>query len=523
MRLRPLALCLAVPALVAQSKPVPLPAAVDAVVARTMKAFEVPGVSVAIVKDGKVVLAKGYGVRKLGDPAPVTARTLFGIASNSKVFTAAALAQLVDEGKLQWDDRVVDHLPGFQMSDAYVTREMRVRDLLCHRSGLGLGAGDLMFFPPSDLSAAEIVRRLRHIPLATSFRSAYAYDNILYTVAGELLREVGGKPWETVMRERFLEPLGMRDSLTSIRLVKPDTDVVMPHAKAEGRLVAIPHQPLDNSAPAGALVSSAEDMAKWVTALLAQGDLGGGRRLFSDAQARQLATPHTLLPVGRPQGPTKEGAPTLAAYALGLEVQDYRGTRMVWHTGGLAGMVTRVTLLPDRKLGVVVLTNAESGAAFQAITNTILDHDLGAPAKDWVAAYEELVKKSEARAKEMVAKAAAQRDATSRPSLPLPAYAGRYQDPWYGDVLLEERAGKLHIRFTHSPALEADLVHWQQDTFVAKWPDRTMDADAYVTFALGPDGKVREIRLEPVSPTTDFSYDFQDLRLTPVAKDAPAR
>jgi CubicO group peptidase (beta-lactamase class C family) len=474
---------------------------------------------VAVVKDGKVVLAKGFGVRKLGDPAPVTARTVFGIASNSKVFTAAAVAQLVDEGKLDWDDRVVDRLPGFQMSDAYVTHEMRVRDLFCHRSGLGLGAGDLMFFPPSDLSDADIVRRLRHIPLATSFRSSYAYDNILYTVAGALLKEVGGKPWEVVMKERFLEPLGMRDTLTSIRQAKADTDVVMPHAKAEGKLQPIPHQPLDNSAPAGALVSSAEDMAKWVTALLAQGDLGNGQRLFSEAQARQLSTPLTLLPVGRPQGPTKEGAPTLAAYALGLQVQDYRGTRMVWHTGGLSGMVSRVTLLPDRKLGVVVLTNAESGAAFQAITNTVLD--LAAPPKDWVAAYEEVQKKREAQHQEAVSQAAAKRVAASRPSLPLAGYVGRYRDPWYGDVHFELKGERLHIRFSHSPALEADLEHWQQDTFVARWPDRSMDADAYVSFALGPDGKVREIRMEPVSPSTDFSYDFQDLRLRPVAAGTP--
>jgi len=496
-------------------------AALDQVVERCRKEFQVPGIAVAVVKDGKVVVAKGYGLRKIGDPAPVTPRTLFPIASNTKVFTAAALAMLVDEGKLDWDDRVVDRLPGFQMSDPYVTREMRVRDLLCHRSGLGLGAGDLMFWPASDLSDEDILHRLRFIPLATSFRSTYAYDNILYSVAGLLLKQVGGRPWEEVMRARFFGPLGMADSLPGSKFLKADTDVATPHAPAEGKLVALPQDPFNNNAPAGAILSSAEDLSKWVQVLLAQGDLGQGRRLYSAAQARLLETPLTLLPLRPREGPLKEATPTMAAYAMGLGVRDYRGTRLVGHTGGLAGMVSRVTLLPELKLGVVVLTNAEVTEAFDAITHTVLDHYLGAPPKDWVAAHAEVKAAREARAKAAVAKASAGRDPASRPSLALTAYAGRYRDPWYGDVHFEVKDGRLRIRFSHTPALDAVLEHWQQDTFVARWPDRSMDADAFVTFALDPAGKVREIRMQPVSPSTDFSYDFQDLRLKPVAEGAP--
>jgi CubicO group peptidase (beta-lactamase class C family) len=516
MRLRTPALLLLLPAFAsAQSN-------LDAVVERCRKEFNVPGIAVAVVKDGKVLLAKGYGVRKVGDPASVTARTLFGIASNSKVFTAAALAQLVDEGKLDWNDRVVDRLPGFQMSDAYVTREMRIRDLLCHRSGLGLGAGDLMFWPASDLTEEDIQRRLRFVPLATSFRSAYAYDNILYNVAGGVLKQVGGKPWAEVMRTRFFEPLGMKDSRTSVKDLRSGDDAATPHALADGKLVPLPFEVLDNNAPAGAIVSSVEDLSKWVIALLAQGDLGGGKRLFSELQARRLSAPLTILGTGPKEGPLKEAAPTMAAYAMGLQVQDYRGTRMVWHTGGLAGLVSRVTMLPDLKLGVIVLTNAESGEAFDAITHTVLDHHLAAPAKDWVAAYATVKAEEDAKAKAAVAQGAAKRDATSKPSLPLAAFAGRYRDPWYGDVVLEMKGDRLHLRFTHTPALQADLDHWQQDTFVARWPDRSMDADAFLSFALNPDGSVREIRMRPVSPTTDFSYDFQDLRLTPVPANAPA-
>ena len=495
-------------------------ASLDAVVEQCRKAFQVPGIAVAVVKDGKVVTAKGYGVRKIGDPAPVTPRTRFGIASNTKVFTAAALAMLVDEGKLAWDDRVVDRLPGFQMSDPYVTREMRIQDLLCHRSGLALGAGDLMFFPPSNLTEEDILYRLRFVPLDTSFRSAYAYDNILYNVAGAVIKQAGGKPWPEVMRERFFRPLGMRDSLTSIRELRAGEDGVTPHAMAGGKLVAIPHQPMDNNAPAGAIVSSVEDLAKWVQLLLDEGDLGDGKRLLSARQVAILQRPLTLLPVGAKEGPLKEGRPTMAAYAMGLEVQDYRGQRMVWHTGGLAGMLSRVTLLPEQKLAVIVLTNAESGEAFQAITNTVLDHYLAAPPKDWVAAYQEARRLKQAKVDQALAAHATTREAASRPSLPLAKYAGRYRDPWYGDVFLELKGDDLQIRFSHTLSLEAPLEHWQQDTFVARWPDRSMDADAFVTFALNPDGSVARIAMQPVSPSTDFSYDFQHLRLTPVRAEA---
>ncbi len=503
--------------------PLAAQADIDRAVERTRAAFHVPGIAVAVVKDGKVVMAKGYGVRKLGDPAPVTPGTRFAIASNTKVFTAAALAMLVDEGRLAWDDRVVDRLPGFQMSDPYVTREMRIRDLLCHRSGLGLGAGDLMFFPPSDLTSAEIVHRLRHVPLATSFRSAYAYDNILYTVAGEVLRAVSGKPWAEFIRERFFGPLGMASSRTSIRDVALGEDVAAAHAMDGDRLVPVAGEVMDNSAPAGAIVASAEDMARWVRVLLAKGDLGGGKRLFSEKRARDLFTPLTLIPHREPPAALAESRSDFVAYAMGEEVRNYRGHLLVSHTGGLQGMVTEVSMVPERNLGIIVLTNQEEGAAFRSITNTVLDHYLGAPPKDWVGAYQEVRASQKAKADEEVAKAAGSRNAASRPSLPLEAYAGRYRDPWYGDVLVEAAGGKLAIRFTHTPGLAGTLEHWQYDTFVARWRDRTLNADAYVTFSLDPAGKVARVAMKAVSQSTDFSFDFHDLALAPVAPGAPER
>jgi CubicO group peptidase (beta-lactamase class C family) len=494
----------------------------DSVVERVRREFNVPGIAVGIVKDGKPVFAKGYGVRQLGSAEPVTPRTLFGIASNTKAFTSAALAILVDEGKLKWDDRVVDRLPGFQMSDAYVTREMRIRDLLCHRSGLGLGAGDLMFFPASNLSEDEILYRLRFVPLSTSFRSAYAYDNILYNVAGAVVRQVSGKTWARFIEERFFAPLGMSGSKTSITAVGPNEDVISPHALEDGKLRAVKATQLDNNAPAGAIVSSVEDMSKWVIALLNQGDRGAGKRLFSQRQARELWAPATILPIGDYPPMLAALKPHFSSYALGETLRDYRGHLIVSHNGGLQGVVTKVTMLPELKLGIIVLTNQEEDAALDAINWTIVDEYLNAPKTDWVAAFVENKKHEQESAAKALAAAASQRDTRSKPSLPLEAYAGRYRDPWYGDVEIEKRGASLAIRFTHSQALTGKLEHWQYDTFIARWNNRTLLADAYATFVLNPDGSVAQVKMKAVSPLTDFSFDFHDLVLTRVSQDVPA-
>ncbi len=487
----------------------------DNTVERVRKEFEVPGVAVAVVKDGKLVLAKGYGVRKLGEAAPVTGHTLFGIASNTKAFTAAALAMLVDEGKIQWDDPVTKHLPAFQMYDPYVTREMTVRDLLVHRSGLGLGAGDLMFWPPSDLSSQEIVKRLRFIKPATSFRSRYAYDNVLYLVAGEVIEAVTGTRWQDFIRTRFFRPLGMTDSNLGVSEFRPGGDVATPHSRAAGKLEPIAFSSFENNAPAGAINSSAADLAKWLIVQLNGGDMGGSR-LFSEPQSREMWSAQTVIPIS----PTAVAKPNFLAYGLGWELSDYRGRKIVFHGGALPGYYSRVTLVPELKLGMVVLTNQEDEGAFQSVTYTILDQYLGGSATDWVTLALDQEKKAAAEAEATVKKATAARNTNSRPSLAPAAYAGRYRDAWYGDVAIEEKGGKLAIRFTHTPKLTGDLEHWQYDTFVARWHDRTLLADAYVTFSLKPDGSIDEVKMRAVSPLTDFSYDFQDLLLRPVNASA---
>jgi CubicO group peptidase (beta-lactamase class C family) len=491
----------------------------DAYVQRVMQTFTVPGLAVAIVKDGKVVLAKGYGVRRMGDPTPVDAHTRFGIASNTKLFTATALAILVEEGKVEWDKPVINYLPSFAMSDPYVTHELTVRDLLVHRSGLGLGAGDLLWWPPSTYNRKDIARRIRYIPLATSFRSAYAYDNVLYLVAGELIEAVSGKTWEEFVRTRILNKVGMSESDVRHSGAAGGGNVAGTHAEVNDTVRPVDPFASDNTNPAGGIMTGAADMAKWLMVQLDSGRVADGSRLFSPASAKQLwrevtPTPINDLPPGMEA--LAHLKPTMAGYALGLGVRDYRGHILRQHTGDLPGYLSKVAMIPDLRLGVAVLTNQESGFAFESIVYQVLDYYLGAKAPDYPAVFQQLRERNRQKLKDAAQKAATARDSTVGPSLPLGKYVGTYRDPWYGDVIIAQEGKGLSIRFSHTPALVGDLVHWQYDTFLARWRDRELRADAYATFSLKPDGTVEQLKLVPASEDVDFSFDFQDLVLRPV-------
>lgn len=497
----------------------------DAYVDAVRKQFDVPGIAVAIVKDGRIVLERGYGLRELGKPEAVDAHTLFAIASNTKAFTSASLSMLADEGKLSLDDRVIDQLPWFRMSDPYVTREMRVRDLLAHRSGLGLGAGDLLYWPGTDYSNEEVARRLAEVPLSGGFRGQYAYDNILYGVAQLVIEKASGQSYREFLTQRIFKPLGMDETRYNSDALRAGDNVASGHAKADFKdLQAAPRMTWSNVAGAGGLYSSVHDMSKWMRVQLDGGvyarEGDKEQRLFSAKRQKEMWSVVTPMPIAEPAVPELAPVkPNFSGYGEGWQLTDYRGKKLVWHTGGWPGMVSRVTLVPEHKLGVVVLTNAELGGAFQAVTMRALDAYLGAPKTDWNAAYGAALAKSRGKADEDWNQHLKARDATSKPSLPLSGYAGTYRDPWYGDVYVEAAAGgKLRLRFGRTKDLIGELTPWQHDTFVVRWDQRWLNADAFVNFSLTPDGKVREVRMEAISPLTDFSFDFQDLRLTPVAK-----
>jgi CubicO group peptidase (beta-lactamase class C family) len=499
------------------------PANFDQRVETLRVASETPGMAIAIVENGKTVLAKGYGVRKIGTNDPVDADTIFMTGSTGKAVTVAALATLVDAGKLGWDDKVVDRLPGFQMYDPWVTREMTVRDLLVHRSGLGLGAGDLMFVPRSNRTRASVVQSLKYIKPATSFRSGYAYDNILYTVAGALIEAVSGQTYESYVRDHVYKPAGLTTATSDQPSRLHTVNRAYPHGRIDGPVRMLGHQQLLDetdqlgaaSTPAGLLAMSANDLAKWITIQLAHGKLPNGGTLFSEASSATMWQPQVIEP-NPPVPPGFEATQSLfRTYALGWEVTDYGGTKIISHSGGVFGFITMVVLIPEKKLGFAITMNAEESAVRRGLTYELIDHYLGRPYVDWAACYKQLIGTMLAGAKAAVeTKAAA--PAKVGPSLSLDRYAGQYKDPWYGRITVSQGKSGLAINFDDTPRMGGPLVHYQYDTFIARFDDKGIEP-AYVTFGLDAEGKVDHITMKPVSPTADFSFDYQDLNFTPIA------
>lgn len=492
------------------------PENLDQYVETVMKTFDVPGVALSIVKDGKVIVAKGYGVRQIDQNEKVDNETLFGIASNTKAFTATALAILVEEGKLRWDEPVINYLPWFRMSDPYVTSQLTVMDLLVHRSGLGLGAGDLLWWPQTNYTRHEIVRHLSSVPLATSFRSTFAYDNVLYLVAGELIEAVTGESWEKFVKTRILDKIGMTQTIDDISLLLKEKNIASPHAFVDDKLISVkPYvDPVTN--PAGGICSNAKDIARWMIVQLDSGRVHENKRIFTPSTSVQLWSLVTPIRVQNAPEYLSPMQKNFFGYGLGFFVSDYRGYKLVSHTGSLPGYASQITLIPALKLGVAVLTNQESIYAFNSITYHLLDYYLGARRFDWIKGFKTMKEKEDSSIIASKKLTEERRDSLSGPSLPLQKYAGIYRDAWYGDVFITYQNGKLFINFSHTPQLAGELVHWQYDTFVAHWKDRELRADAFVTFSLTPDGSIDQVKIKPVSPETDFSFDFQDMLLKPV-------
>lgn len=495
--------------------PLPLgaqPAEIDALVARIQGRFQVPGMAIAIVKDGRVVFAKGYGLRALGKPGPVDNATLFGIGSNTKAFTVAALAMLVDEGKLAWDDKVIDHLPDFRLYDPYATSELTVRDLLTHRSGLGLGSGDLMLFPASDFTRDEVIHNLRYLKPASSFRSKFAYDNLLYIVAGELIPEVTGESWESFVQTKILDRMG-GGCVATLGMAGANHNIATPHVVIDGKLTSVAPDPSTAYDPAGSIQCSASGMAAWVTTQISGGILPDGARLFSEARHAEMWTPQiVVLPV--PETAQLTGT-HFRDYGLGWFIEDYDGALRVGHTGGLIGMVSYVSILPQQKAAVIVLTNQQSGPAMAAMMQSLLGGILGEPRRDWLGYW--AAKDAEGARREAAAERyanAATAAAVGRAFLPFDAYVGVYHDAWRGDATVRKTVDGLRLTFSHTAGMQGDLKPLKGNVFAVRWDDRSLKADALVNFGTGMDGEVSGMTMAPLSPTTDFSFDFRDLDFT---------
>ena len=493
---------------------------VEKTITKAMNTFQVPGVAVAIVKNDQVVFSQGFGVIESGKNAKVNGDTLFGIASNTKAMTAALLASLVDEGKLSWRTKVIDIIPEFQMPDAYVTREFTIIDLLSHNSGLGLGAGDLTIWPETTLTTDDVIKALKHLPQVSSFRSEFAYDNLMYVIAGEVIARITGKSWQTNIEQRIFNELGMKNTRSTFSAInKNNKNVARAHVPLEGELNVVGGNFLEKFSSAGSVASSVNDMALWLKAQLKQGVYFEGKnnsqqkRLFSEQQSNAMWQARTLLPVS--QSAQKNDKTHFSAYGLGWFLNDYHGVKLIHHSGGILGMVSKVVIVPEENLAMVILTNQQSGYAFNAIYRQILNEYMALPEKDWVDYYAAMQQKRLANEKSRLAKAAANVAKDSKPSLPLASYAQTYTDNWYGDINITKAGNTLTMQFSNTPELRGTLEHYQYNTFIVRWNDRTLEADAFVNFNLNPDGSINYVTMKAVSHLTDFSFDFHDLKLMP--------
>ncbi|MBZ2193500.1 serine hydrolase [Pseudoalteromonas arctica] len=483
---------------------------IDDVIKASMARFDVPGMAVAIVENDKVIFAKGFGVTNLDTNKKVNKDTLFGIASNTKAFTTAALAKLVDEGKLSWDDRVIDHLPEFRLYNSYVTREMRIRDLLSHRSGLGLGQGDLMIWPSTDKSVDEILAGLQYLKPASSFRSKYAYNNLMFVTAGEVVARVSGISWNDYIEKNILQPLHMDNSRAGFsRIPKSNKNWATGHIPMDGTLHPFFVNYLEDFRGAGAIASSVSDMSQWLRTQLAGGKMPSGEQLFSEKQQAQMWHPHITSMASK--SAFESYHQQFRGYGLGWSIEDYHGFKKLGHGGGILGMVSQVTLLPEKKLGIVILSNQQAFGALSAVTHEVLEDALELEDKDWV---EDLAKSHFEGKQHAYANAKPEAPADYQPQLPNINYTGTLHDDWYGDVIIEQLDSKLHIDFTHTKRLKGTLEHYTGNTFIVKWDEKLLEADAFIRFEMSSQNRVNSAKMRAVSTqVTDFSFDFRNLHL----------
>jgi len=485
---------------------------VDQLVLNAMETFNVPGVAVGIVKDGKIIHAKGYGARHIGKIGPVDEKTLFSIGSISKSFTVAALALLEQEGKLNWDDRVIDHMPNFRLHDPWVTREFRIRDLLIHNSGLGLGAGDLMFFPSRGFSREEIIHNLRYLKPVSSFRSKYAYDNLLYIVAGELISIMASVAYEQYVDQYILAPLSMENCAMDVSPLTASDNIADPHMFKNGIIQATERDVKLGGevvfAAAGGLQCSVVSTLKWHQMFLSQGKVPSGEQFLSKRNVAEILSPQTIMPL-KPDDKKWFGS-SYSAYGLAWKLSDFHGYQLAQHAGGLLGMLSLNAMVPELNLGIVIYTNQQAGYARPAIMNQLLEYYTTEKSVNWVAKLLARKQEKNLTVKEDLSQV---KDAEYAPHKPLDVYEGKYRDPWFGVVEISTKGEDLYFRSLKSARLKGRLIHFKADLFIAEWDDRTLNADAYVKFITDYNGLPKKIEMKAISPDTDFSFDFHDLNL----------
>ncbi len=462
----------------------------DEFVERGLQDWDIPGMAVGIVHEGEVIHARGYGEKKLGEGDPVDEETLFGVASTTKAMTAAALGMMVDEGKLDWDDRVIEHLPDFQLYDPWVTRKVTVRDLLIHQVGIGRITGNRIQFM-TNRDRDEILKFLRHQPFEEDFREEYVYSNMMYMVAGKVFKSVSGKRWDDFMMENFFPKLGMDHANTSITMIDDETNAAWPHQYIRGDVQTIPRRNFDNAGPSASVNASISDMMRWMKFQLGEPGVIDGERLISDETMRETRSAQRALSSGNPY----EGE--MNAYGLGWRLGSYRGYHTVSHGGATDGMNTTLMMVPEKDLGIIVVTNTFNTFR-EAVARYVIDSFTGLHDEDhdWHEHYLERYENQKAAAQQRRNEIEAQRVEGTRPSLSLNQFTGTYRDKVYDEVEVKlNQEGKLELHFWDDETLIADLEHWHYDTFRAHWRNPAQ-REKFVTFDLGSDGKPKTLNVE---------------------------
>ncbi len=471
-----------------------LPENFDSWVEASRQDWKIPGMAVGIVKDGEVIYAKGFGEKRLGSGEKVDANTIFSIASVSKNMTAAALGILVDEGKIDWDDKITKHIPWFQLKDPWITKEITIRDALTHRVGLGRILGNRLQFmtaSPRD----SVLYQMRYMDLEKPFRSAFVYNNVMYSLAGQIIEYTDGRTWDVFLKERLFDPLGMNSTTTSITQLKTSDNQAYPHQEIEGKVVPIARRNWDNAGPAGGVNASVNDLNKWMLMQLGISGEYKGQTIISAEQMNEIHKPQMVVP--RANAMDAQGS-----YGFGWNISDYKGKRVITHGGATDGFNTSMYLLPELDLGIIVVGNNFNGLG-NAVAYQVMDAFLGNGDVDWSERYLQGYKRSYERASEAREKIRQAQVRNTKPSLELDAYVGAYRSKGYGKVEVKKDGKDLVLHFWDTPGLEAKLEHWHYDTFRAVWKNPAQ-REEFMQFHLGKDGKVEAL---------DFEFSLRPLLL----------
>jgi len=463
--------------------------------------WEVPGLAIGIIKDGQVILAEGYGHLDVRKDGPVNSKTMFPIASNTKAFTAAALAILVDEGKISWQDKVTDHIPWFRLYDPYVSENMTIRDLLCHRSGLATFSGDLLWYG-TDYDREEIIRRARYLEPVYGFREQFGYSNIMYLTAGEIIPTVTGNSWDEYIEKQFFNKLDMERTITTTTDLEKFSNVATPHTDFEGEVIAIEYLNWDNIAPAGAIISCVDDVLKWLDLQLNHG-IYHGDTIFTARRSKEMWSQNTVLGVS---SFVEENYPGMffRSYGLGWGLSNYKGRKVVAHSGGYDGMISYTCMVPEENLGFVILTNKNS-SLYNPLAYKTLDVFLEGEEKDWSEFILGLIEDGKERQEDAEEEREERRIERTSPSLYLENYTGTYGGELYGDAIVELKNNELVVQLAPAKKFKGTLKHWHYDTFEIIFEAFPSLPPGFCTFILDAYGRATEMKIDVPNPDFDFT------------------